>query len=78
MRIIKSKTADELKLTGFLSEPETPTRKIVIHIHGMAGSPYDNEWYSDFHELYPKNWLFLCPKPSQGCLNVSSHIFYIF
>lgn len=55
MRIVKTTTEDGLKFTGFLSTPKEPTKRIVVHIHGMAGSPYENDWYVDFHEQYPEN-----------------------
>lgn len=53
MHIVKATTEDGLRFTGFLSVPEKPTKKIIIHIHGMAGSPYEYDWYIDFHKLYP-------------------------
>lgn len=55
MKIVKTKTEDKLHFTGFLSEPNQKTDKIIVHAHGSSGSPYENDWYPYFHELYPKN-----------------------
>jgi alpha-beta hydrolase superfamily lysophospholipase len=55
MKIVKAKTKDGIHFTGFLSEPVKEKKGIIVHIHGMAGSPYDNSWYPYFHELFPKS-----------------------
>ncbi len=35
-------TEDKIELVGLLYEPETPTEKILVHVHGMAGNFYEN------------------------------------
>ncbi len=52
MRIVKTKTSDGLHLNGLLSSPNQKTERIVIHFHGMAGSPLLNEYYQDMHSGY--------------------------
>lgn len=49
MRLVTTITSDGLHLSGLLSEPETKAKAIIIHIHGMGGDPYSNEWYEHFH-----------------------------
>ncbi len=54
MKIIKTETQDKLNLTGFISHTDNK-ENIIVHIHGMAGDPYTNNWYSYFHDKFPKN-----------------------
>jgi len=54
MKIIKTKTSDGFQFDGLLSEAET-SEKIIIHIHGMAGSILLEEYYIHMHEYYPSN-----------------------
>lgn len=55
MKIVKTKTADNLHLHGLLSTPTHISKKIIIHIHGMAGSPLLNSYYPAMHEQYSQN-----------------------
>jgi pimeloyl-ACP methyl ester carboxylesterase len=52
MIIVKTKTNDGLCLNGLLSTSSIQSRKIIIHIHGMAGSPLMNAYYQSMHEKY--------------------------
>lgn len=44
MKIIKIKTSDGFNFKGLLSEAKG-SKKIIIHIHGMAGSVLLNEFH---------------------------------
>ena len=37
-------TEDGLELVGLLYEPETESKEILVHIHGMAGNFYENKF----------------------------------
>jgi alpha-beta hydrolase superfamily lysophospholipase len=37
-------TKDDLELVGLLYEPEDATKKVLVHVHGMAGNFYDNKF----------------------------------
>ncbi len=37
-------TEDHIELVGLLYEPETPTSKVLVHVHGMAGNFYENKF----------------------------------
>lgn len=37
-------TSDGIELVGLLYEPETVTKRILIHVHGMAGNFYENKF----------------------------------
>lgn len=43
--IVKVKTIDDLTLHGLLTEPENPSKTIVIHIHGSSGNFYWNDYF---------------------------------
>lgn len=55
MKLVKAKTLDGYHFTGLLSEPSEKTKKIIVHIHGMAGSPILNEYYQAMHDYYTSN-----------------------
>jgi len=54
MRIVKTQTSDGYHFSGLLSEAKD-SKKIIIHIHGMAGSIVLEEYYEYMHDYYPKN-----------------------
>jgi alpha-beta hydrolase superfamily lysophospholipase len=37
-------TSDNLELPGLLYEPESPTNRVLVHVHGMAGNFYENKF----------------------------------
>ena len=37
-------TSDGIELVGLLYEPEVATKKILVHVHGMAGNFYENKF----------------------------------
>jgi pimeloyl-ACP methyl ester carboxylesterase len=54
MKIINTKTSDGFRFKGLISEAKD-SKKIIIHIHGMAGSVLLNEYYTQMHDYYPEN-----------------------
>lgn len=41
---VKSITSDKLVLHGLLYTPDKKTKKLILHIHGMAGNFYENKF----------------------------------
>ncbi|MBM3282079.1 MAG: alpha/beta hydrolase [Candidatus Diapherotrites archaeon] len=39
---------DGIELHGIIYSPEKPTRKVVLHVHGMAGNFYENKFLDQF------------------------------
>jgi len=54
VKTIKTITSDGYHFKGLLSEAND-SKKIIIHIHGMAGSVLLNEYYLQMHDFYPAN-----------------------
>lgn len=52
MQIVSTKSSDGFHFKGLLSEAKD-SKKIIIHIHGMAGSILFNEYYPFMHTHYP-------------------------
>lgn len=58
--LVRNATQDKLILHGALREPERKTKKLVLHIHGMAGNFYQNKFLEDLAEkLTSSDWAFL-------------------
>jgi pimeloyl-ACP methyl ester carboxylesterase len=55
MKLVQTQSQDGIYFKGLLSEPDLSTNRIIVHIHGMAGSPILNDFYQQMHEYYPKN-----------------------
>ncbi len=45
-------TPDKLRLDGLLFEPKQKSRRAVLHIHGMAGNFYENEFVDAMAQQY--------------------------
>lgn len=59
MKIVTTKSTDGIYYRGILSEADNP-KGIIIHIHGMSGSPIQETYYETMYEEYPKaGWSFL-------------------
>lgn len=59
---LRETTEDSLMLQGQLYEPDTPTKKLVLHVHGMAGNFYENEFLDAMFKTFTNNgWAFLAP-----------------
>ena len=52
---VNFKAEDGVKLQGLLFEPNIKGNTIIIHIHGMAGSFYENSFITSMAELYSSN-----------------------
>ena len=74
MKIVKTKTSDGYHFKGLLSEAEN-SKKIIINIHGMAGSVLLNEFYPPMHNKYPKaGYSFLaCEHRGTGTITEFNH-----
>jgi pimeloyl-ACP methyl ester carboxylesterase len=48
-------TSDHLELQGLFYTPEKPSKKVVLHIHGMAGNFYENRFVDDFAKTFTNN-----------------------
>lgn len=57
MRIIRTKTKDGIHYEGILTGEEGSSDSLILHIHGMAGSPTLNQYYSEMYREYPANGL---------------------
>lgn len=59
--IVSATTSDSLSLKGLLTQPETNTSQLILHIHGMAGDMYSNSYYNAMYNDYPSaDWAFMC------------------
>lgn len=59
MKIVTSTSTDGIKYRGLLTEAINP-KGIIIHIHGMSGSPIQETYYQPMHEKYSEaGWSFL-------------------
>ncbi|WKZ30661.1 MAG: alpha/beta hydrolase [Candidatus Dojkabacteria bacterium] len=60
MQIIRTKTKDGIHYEGILTGDPATSDSIIIHIHGMAGSPTLNQYYTEMYKDYPAaGWHFL-------------------
>lgn len=48
-------TKDDVELVGLLYEPESQTKKILVHVHGMAGNFYENRFLDFIAETLTAN-----------------------
>lgn len=59
MKIVSAKSTDGIQYRGLLTEASNP-KGIIIHIHGMSGTPIQETYYQSMHKEYPNNgWSFL-------------------
>jgi len=59
MKFVSAKSTDGITYRGLLSAAENP-QGIIIHIHGMSGTPIQETYYELMHGRYPMNgWSFL-------------------
>lgn len=54
-KIVKIKTADNIEHTGLLYSPIKETKKVVVHVHGLAGNFYENSFIDFQAESFTKN-----------------------
>jgi alpha-beta hydrolase superfamily lysophospholipase len=55
MKNVTVKTSKGTVLNGSISEPHNATKQLVIHIHGMASSYVDHNFYASMHNYYPEH-----------------------
>jgi pimeloyl-ACP methyl ester carboxylesterase len=73
MKIVKTKTSDGFHFKGLLSEAKD-SKKIIIHIHGMAGGVLLNEYYTDMHEYYPANGVSFLAGENRGTGTITEFV----
>lgn len=54
-KLTKFKTTDNIELTGVLYSPINESKKIIIHVHGLAGNFYENSFIDFQAKTYVKN-----------------------
>jgi pimeloyl-ACP methyl ester carboxylesterase len=47
--------SDNLELVGLLHEPDAPTDKVLVHVHGMAGNFFENKFLDNLAETLTAN-----------------------
>lgn len=60
-------TKDNLELAGLLYEPESGSKKVVVHVHGMAGNFYENKFLDFIAETLTSNGTALFVFNNRGC-----------
>lgn len=54
-KLVKIITIDNIELTGLLYTPIKETKKIVVHVHGLAGNFYENSFIDFQAKNYTEN-----------------------
>ncbi len=60
-------TKDGIELVGLLYEPDSPTDKILVHVHGMAGNFYENKFLDNIAETLTTNGIAFFAFNNRGC-----------
>lgn len=60
-------TKDNLELFGLLYEPETATKKVLVHVHGMAGNFYENKFLDFIAQTLTANGIAFLSFNNRGC-----------
>lgn len=53
--IVQVVTRDRLKLFGLLHQPESKSKRVIIHIHGTSGNFYYNDFYPFIRNITLRN-----------------------
>lgn len=64
--LVRTKTADGLKLQGLLVSPPTSSQSVVLHIHGLEGNFYENEFFDTVGESVSAAGFSFCPVNTRG------------
>lgn len=64
--LIRPNSTDGIQLPGLLYTPDEPTKKIVIHIHGMSGNFYEDEFNDNLARVYTNNGYAFLPFNNRG------------
>jgi predicted alpha/beta-fold hydrolase len=60
-------TKDNLELAGLLYEPDFSSKKILVHVHGMAGNFYENKFLDFIAQTLTKNGIAFFVFNNRGC-----------
>ena len=55
--LVRINSIDNIEQVGILYNPNTETKKIVIHVHGLAGNFYENRFLDTLAKTYTDNGL---------------------
>ena len=64
--LIRPYSTDGIQLPGLLYTPDVSTNKIVIHIHGMSGNFYEDEFNDNLATVYTNNGYAFLPFNNRG------------
>ncbi len=64
--LIRPYSTDGIQLPGLLYTPDVPTNKIVVHIHGMSGNFYEDEFNDNLARVYTNNGYAFLPFNNRG------------
>lgn len=67
-------TEDGLELHGILYEPDQKTKKILAHVHGMAGNFYENKFLDNIAKTLTDNGIAFCPFNNRGNSNMTTFL----
>lgn len=65
-KFLRVATDDKLLLQGFLRASDTTSRKVILHIHGMAGNFYENRFLDTMASTFTSNGYDLCSPNTRG------------
>lgn len=54
-QLVKIITSDNAIMHGQIWQPDIKTNKLIIHVHGMAGNFYENDFLFDMAKVYTDN-----------------------
>jgi len=60
-------TEDHLELAGLFYEPDTSTKKVLVHVHGMAGNFYENKFLDNIAQTLTENGIAFFAFNNRGC-----------
>lgn len=60
-------TADGLELHGLLYEPDSATKSVLVHVHGMGGNFYENKYVDFLAATLVHAGIALCVFNNRGC-----------
>lgn len=66
MEFVKATTSDNLILQGLLSEPHSKSDSVILHIHGMSGNFFENDFIKTMLSGYPEQNLSFMTVETRG------------
>ncbi|MDP2874453.1 MAG: alpha/beta fold hydrolase [bacterium] len=70
--LVRTKTSDGLKLQGLLVQPAAPSRGVVLHIHGLEGNFYENDFFDDVGAAVTEAGFSFCTVNTRGAGVITS------